>query len=223
MEGWTAVPVCAECFERARPFGPAARCGGCGVAPASALALDHEGRCAACLLDPRPWEGLRSFGPYGGALRRLIHLLKYDGMEPLGPALGRLLAAPAAELAPFDVIAPVPLHRGRRIERGFNQAELLGRGLARETGCSLEPDLLVRRRPTAPQAGLNARERRTNLRGSFAAPRPEAVRGRKILLIDDVTTTGATLEACARALKRAGAGRVVVLTLARADLEGREL
>lgn len=195
----------------------------CGQTVANPLALDAEGECAACVREPRPWGALRSYGPYGGVLRRLIHLLKYEGMEPLGATLGRRLAEPAGELAPYDVVAPVPLHRSRRLERGFNQAELLGRGLARAAGGRLEPGLLARRRATQPQAGLTAAERRTNLRGSFYAPRREAVRGRKILLIDDVTTTGATLEACARALQRAGAASVVALTLARADLEGSDL
>jgi ComF family protein len=132
-----------------------------------------------------------------------------------------LLAEAAAPFAGYDAVVPAPLHWRRRWDRGFNQAELLARQVSRLTGIPLDRRLL-RTRPTPPQAGLTAAERRTNVRGAFAAAGDKAaIRGKKLIVVDDVMTTGATLEACARALKRAGAADVAALALARADLESR--
>jgi ComF family protein len=116
----------------------------------------------------------------------------------------------------FDAIVPMPLHWLRRWRRGFNQAELLSRALSRQTGLPVRC-LVRRKRFTAAQAGLTNAGRRANVTGAFRVPRPESVKGLRLLLIDDVFTTGATAGACARALKRAGASRVAVLALARAD------
>jgi ComF family protein len=159
-------------------------------------------------------------GPYEGALRRAIHLLKYERMTPLTRPLGERLALAAAELTGFDAIVPAPLHWRRRWDRGFNQADLLAREVSRRTGIPIDRRLL-RTRSTPPQAGLSAAERRRNVQGAFAAAGKSAIRGKRLIIIDDVMTTGATLEACARVLKRAGASQVAVLTLARADLESR--
>jgi ComF family protein len=121
------------------------------------------------------------------------------------------------------LIVPVPLHPSRRRERGFNQSELLAAGLVRalakrNTGSApiIEKSCLCRKRATTPQTGLSVSARRENLRGAFAVAKPEEIRGRVIVLVDDVMTTGATLSACARSLKRAGAAKVIALTLARA-------
>jgi ComF family protein len=117
----------------------------------------------------------------------------------------------------FDVIVPMPLHWRKRLERGFNQSELLARVLSRRTGIPVL-NALERRKPTAPQAGLTRAQRRSNVAGAFeASRRRDRIDGRHVLLIDDVLTTGATASACAAVLKRAGARRVTVLTLARAD------
>jgi len=160
-------------------------------------------------------------GPYEGTLRRAIHLLKYDRMTPLARPLGERLALAAQDFSAFDAIVPAPLHWGRRWDRGFNQAELLAREVSRRTRIPVDRRLL-RTRSTPPQAGLSAAERRRNVQGAFqAAGDKAAIRGKKLIVVDDVMTTGATLEACARALKRAGAAQVAVLTLARADLESR--
>lgn len=158
-----------------------------------------------------------SFGRYADELRRLIQLYKYDGIRPLAPVLGRYLSLALPRDGHFDVVIPVPLHWYRRLERGFNQSELIARTLCERTGLNLAPHLLRRIRSTTRQARLGLEDRRRNVRKAFAVPRPASVAGRRILLVDDVLTTGATLNACALALRKAGASHVSALTLARAD------
>jgi ComF family protein len=173
-------------------------------------------------------DGARSFGLYAGKLRQAILRLKFAGDERLGAHLGELLAPtwtslPAGVDSSSRLVIPVPLHPARRRERGFNQSELLVLGLARALGkqrAGAAPQVaracLYRKRATSPQTGLSVAARRENLRGAFAVMKPEAVRGRGIVLVDDVMTTGATLSACARALKLAGAAQVMGMALARA-------
>ena len=165
----------------------------------------------------------RSYGLYTGNLRKAILHLKFYGREHLAKRLGGLLLRPYEALPEQGsaLVVPVPLHTSRSRQRGFNQAELLARGLVRkirreEPGLQLAADLLVRARPTLPQVGLSPSARRENVRGVFSVSQPERVRNRTVLLVDDVMTTGATLSACAAALKRAGAARVLALSLARA-------
>lgn len=178
--------------------------------------------CGVCLREPPPFDRAVSFGLYEGDLRRLVHLLKYDGMRALARPLGeRLAAAIERERWEFDLAAPVPLAFGRRWSRGFNQAALVGKRVAERRGARFEKRLLRRTRATYPQAGLNRAERERNLREAIAVRDPAAVRGRAVLLVDDVMTTGATLAACARALKSAGAKWVGAATVARAELEAR--
>jgi len=130
--------------------------------------------------------------------------------------LGELLAAALPRDERIDAVVPVPLHWRRRWARGFNQSELLARGIARRCGVPMVR-VLHRTRPTATQTGLSNTGRRHNVAGAFQVRRPQSVAGKRILLVDDVMTTGSTAAACARALRRAGAGRIVVLTVARAD------
>lgn len=158
----------------------------------------------------------------------MVLRLKFAGDERLGVRLGELLAPTwdaLPEATEFDppLIVPVPLHPSRRRERGFNQSELLAAGLVRALGRrsggatpKVAKACLRRKRATPPQTGLSVAARRENLRGAFEVVKPDEVRGRGIVLVDDVMTTGATLSACARTLKRAGAARVMGLTLARA-------
>jgi ComF family protein len=137
-------------------------------------------------------------------------------VRPLAARLGALIGSAIPRDQAFEVIVPVPLYWRRRLERGFNQSELLARAVAKRYG--LRPvNALRRKRATAAQAGLSNSKRRLNVAGAFVVPRPETVAGRRVLLIDDVLTTGATLSACGAALKRAGARYVAVLTLARVD------
>jgi ComF family protein len=147
-----------------------------------------------------------------------IHELKYQGRRRVAGRLAEVLltaASARALLAPGAVLVPVPLHPRRRRERGFNQAELLAQELSRRTRLEIAAAALVRRRPTAPQTGLSAAERRANVRGAFAVRRRAQVAGRVVVLVDDVLTTGATATACARTLSAAGASEVRLLTVAR--------
>jgi ComF family protein len=160
-------------------------------------------------------------------MRKLLHLLKYEGLEPIARRLGALIAARVAaisELPQRMLVVPVPLFKGRQSERGFNQAELLAEGIMRamrrlrsEWEGEFAPGVLARQRATESQAGLSPHERRRNLRGAFFIVQPERVRERDVLLVDDIYTTGATARACSQALKRTGAATVWVATAARAQ------
>ena len=164
-------------------------------------------------------------GLYRGTLRSLLHLLKYEGIEPIAGRLGALLAdcilsQPALPRA--LTVVPVPLYAGKRRERGFNQAALLAEaftGAARTRGWQARVDasLLTRTRATKSQAGLTPRQRRENVRAAFAVPDAARVKGKNILVIDDIYTTGATARATSLALRRAGAASVWVATVARAQ------
>lgn len=162
------------------------------------------------------FDAAYSFGFYEGSLQKLVQLLKYGGIYTLAKPLGAMLASACPLTEPIDLVVPVPMHWLRRWKRGFNQAELLGNEVARRIGVNAG-SAVRRKRRTPPQAGLSDSVRRRNVSGAFAVPKPSAVRGLHVLLVDDVLTTGATASACASALKRAGARRVSVLTLARVD------
>jgi ComF family protein len=152
-------------------------------------------------------------------VREAIHALKFRGHRALARPLADLVAEappPGLPVAGVDLLVPVPLHPQRRAQRGFNQAELLARRLARRWGKPHRADVLARVRLTRPQTELAPEERRANVRGAFLVRRPELVAGRHVLLVDDVLTTGATVEACVLALREAGAGPVGVVTVARA-------
>lgn len=189
------------------------------------LALPDGGaRCWDCRKRRRDFRFCRSVGLYAGSLKSAVRALKYAGREALGPPLARLLSALAGrpELRGADALVPVPLHFVRKHARGFNQAEILARGVSAETGTPVW-DALRRRRWTRPQAGLRREARRRNVDGVFEARRSAEtlLKGRWVILVDDVCTTGATLEACARALRAAGARRVDAITLARDAFRGR--
>jgi ComF family protein len=164
----------------------------------------------------RGFDRAFSFGFYEGSLRSLVHLFKYSGMKPLARPLGEYLRRAVDEDQEFDVVVPVPLHWRKRWNRGFNQAELLAREVARKRGTSAMR-ALRRKRPTATQAGLSSAGRKRNVTGAFALRSGADVRGKRILLVDDVMTTGATANACANALKSGGAKSVSLATLARVD------
>jgi ComF family protein len=218
--------VCPACWGSLEPWTGAA-CAQCGLPLASGEAIEAtDPKCAPCLREEYEFDRARSFGPYARGLRAVILQLKFR--ERLGKRLGELLVPvwrSVNELRESEtpVVVPVPLHRSRERQRGFNQAELLARALTRRLGRErggqgpqVEARCLVRTRPTLPQTGLSPSARRENVRAVFAVSSPERIGGRTAVLVDDVMTTGATLSACAAALKRAGAGRVIALTLARA-------
>jgi ComF family protein len=191
-------------------------CISCRTPFVNAFPLDAEGRCALCRSGLRGFDAAYSFGAYDGALREMIHLMKYRKVHTLAQPLGDFLLQALPPGESFDVVAPVPLHWKRHWDRGFNQSELLARSVARSAGIPLT-NALRRVKATATQAGLSNSARRRNVTQAFRCARPGRVQGKHILLVDDVMTTGSTATACAQALKRAGARRVALLTVARAD------
>jgi len=179
--------------------------------------LEHVRAGCGCRGRIRHLARIRSAAAYEGPLEKALHRFKYEGRRPLARPLALLLAELLAiDGVAAEVVAWVPLHRVRRRARGYNQAELLGRELARL--CSLRPlPGLARVRDTPPQVGLDRLRRLSNVRGAFAWQGQDLGRS-SVLLIDDVTTTGATLDACAAALKAAGSGAVTGLTIAKVTL-----
>ncbi|WP_375594333.1 ComF family protein [Algihabitans albus] len=175
--------------------------------------------CGACLRAQPAYTRARAVMRYDDGSRPLVLRFKHADRTEAAPAFARWMArAGAAQLEACDLIVPVPLHRWRLLRRRYNQSALLALQLGRLSGKPVAPDLLRRRRNTPSQGRLSRAQRQQNVRGAFtvAPGRVSEVTGNGILLIDDVLTTGATVEACARVLKRAGAARVEVLTLARA-------
>lgn len=212
--------VCAACWDRVLGLKIAPpRCTCCGL-PLPGFDADPAPLCLECLDRLPPYAGARSWGHYAESLRGVIHALKFAGKQKLADGLAPLLAQAFLEAwrrEDFDAIAAVPLHPGRKLERGFNQSELLAARLGRILGLPLVR-ALERTRPTPPQVGLGDADRLANVRGAFRCTRPRLVRGKRILLVDDVMTTGATVASATGALLAAGARRVSVLTAARAVL-----
>ncbi|MEW5424262.1 ComF family protein [Amorphus sp. 3PC139-8] len=173
---------------------------------------------AEAIAAPPPFERSRAVARYDDIARRLVHALKYRNRQETAILMGRMMARAGQEiLADTDLIVPIPLHRTRLLLRGFNQSAALAKVVARETNRPLSLDGLLRVRATRHQVGLSAQERESNVRGAFRI-RPEAaieITGRRLLLVDDVFTSGATVTAAVRALKRAGAASVDVLVFAR--------
>ena len=214
LREFSRIPVCSICLRTPEPLEAEFFCAACRTPFLNRFPLDDHGLCTLCRLGLSGFDAAYTYGAYDGPLRRLIHLFKYEGVEPLAAPLGDWMLRAFPRQERFDAVAPMPLHWLRRWRRGFNQAELLARHIAGSTGIPIL-HAVRRRRPTAPQAGLTNAGRRANVAGAFQ-PR-SGVKSLRILLVDDVITTGATAGACAAALKRAGAARVCVLTVARAD------
>jgi ComF family protein len=189
-------------------------CPRCG-APFDIAAPDDQ-LCGACLASPPVYDRARAAIAYGDVSRDLVLALKRQGRrDGLAMMAGWMAEAGKDLIADADLIVPVPLHYRRHLQRGFNQSAWLCAALRRRTGAAVGVDVLKRVKPTPSQGGLSADGRRRNVQGAFRVRRAGRIKGAHILLVDDVFTTGATAEACARELKRAGAGCVDVLTLAR--------
>jgi ComF family protein len=193
--------------------GPGCRC--CGLP--FAVALEADTLCAACLAKPPAFDSARAILAYDEKSRSAILALKHADRLDLVPGFSRWLSrSGSALLKDSDLVLPVPLHPWRLWRRRYNQSAELARRLARDWALAYDPGALTRTRSTASQGAMaGARARRRNVLAAFKVPDPVRVAGRRILLVDDVLTTGATVESCARALKRAGAERVHVLVLAR--------
>lgn len=208
--------VCRDCLDRLTPY-EGSFCLCCG------RFFDAAGEnhlCRRCLDNPPEFSVHRSCGRYRGVLKDVILLYKYRKVSALSRALtdfaGRALADRQEIWSGVDGLVPVPLHRRRRRERGFNQAQLLARELARRRGIGILGGCLVKTRNAPPQMTLRAGEREANVRGAYAVKGTRRLRGKVLLLVDDVFTTGSTLRECSRALRQAGAAEVRALTLAQA-------
>lgn len=200
-------------------------CHSCGFPFEFALpAGGEEALCAACLHDRPEFTKARAALVYNDASRDLILGFKHgDRIHAVVPMVPWLKQAGAELLAQADMIVPVPLHRWRLIRRRYNQAAVMGQSLGKESGVTFLADGLIRRRSTPTQGHLNAKQRKKNVKHAFT-PHPKRatqIKGKKIILIDDVYTTGATVRECVRALMNAGAAEVSVLTLARVVKAGR--
>ncbi len=208
--------VCNQCLTKIDiNQGPVCRV--CGRFLFGANNLDSL--CLECQKNLPPYEVHRSLGFYAGYLKELIILLKYKGNEPLAFRLAEQLFRHFNHqgiLTGIDLILPVPLHPKKERQRGFNQAELVARQLARLTRCPLGRGILVKTRNTPAQVSLEAKERDLNLRGAFGVRKNELIQQRVLMLVDDVYTTGSTIRECALVLKKTGARQVRALTLARA-------
>ena len=207
---------CKECWSDFSPLqGPV--CPSCGKPFGSpeSLADSPEHECFHCRKTPPHYDQALAAGLFEGPLREAIHIFKYRPLRSLGEPLARWMAGQVRMTVPLDMAMPVPLHKKRLRHRGFNQALLLAHGVSERFAMPLNYDNLMRVRYTRPQVELSGRERAENVRGAFNLIRPAEVRDKRILLIDDVFTTGATMNECAKVLKDAGAASVTVLTLAR--------
>jgi ComF family protein len=225
LQNISRLPVCRTCLHEIHPVGGRV-CSICGERVLSVYAdRDPDGlrRCPVCRRLDRPFDRAVAYGSYDGGLRELVHLLKYNGVLPAANVLGHMLAESISTIeASFQharvLVIPVPLFKRKRRQRGFNQAELIARAALKSLpGGRLElaTGILSRSRDTTSQIGLTSHQRRENMRGAFTVAGAREVTGREVLLVDDVYTTGTTATECARVLRRAGAERVWVATVAR--------
>ena len=216
------VPICEEClasFVRV-PAVACEICGRPGLQVGENASHEQHLLCEACKDKTYAFDRARSFAMYEGALVRAILLLKFEQIEPLGAWFAERLAElvrGAGELLAADVVVPVPLHRQREKERGYNQAALISKPLAKRLRLPHKAVLLVRTKPRPDKRILSLEERWESLRGAFATRTGSQVDKKSVLLVDDVLTTGATLDACSRVLREAGAKSVLGLTVARAS------
>jgi ComF family protein len=224
LDNASRIPICRRCLASLeRMTGPA--CDRCGGPMVSSVPLETSAAplCHICRRGLYDFDFARSYGVYGSAMARAIILLKYHAVFPLGGWFARRLeevvdeaARERPEIFAADVVVPVPVHRSRLRERGYNQAELIARPLAKRLNLPFQACLLVRTKPRPDKLRLTMRERWRTVRGAYATQEGIRVDNLRVLLVDDVLTTGATLDACSRALRRAGAAQVVALTVARA-------
>jgi ComF family protein len=215
LEGGRAV-VCPDCLAQI-PWIEPPFCSICGIPFPSRVGEPHP--CSDCMTKKRYFQSARALGSYAGSLQKMIHRWKYQEKTYLTAPLGKWMAMGVQRYwdpPPFDFLLPVPLHLQRLRARGFNQVLLLVRELSRRTGIPYRKKLLQKKNATTPQVELSGTEREKAVRDAFHITGTDGLEGKSILLVDDVYTTGATVNECARILVMAGARRVDVLTLAHA-------
>jgi ComF family protein len=200
---------CSDCWKQVNFLGNSG-CGACGLP----LEGTDIGTCAACLAAPPRIARTRSAVAYDDLSRSLAIRLKYGRKVALARTMARYMA-PLVAGSPGSVLVPVPLHRSRLWQRGFNQAVLIARELSKAADIDLHTDVLARTRRTPALKGMSHHQRREAVRGAFQVKDKRAVEGKTVILVDDVLTTGSTADACARALQRAGAARVELVSWAR--------
>jgi ComF family protein len=207
---------CSRCWSTIAEPSPS-RCARCDRPFVSPLATTYSPRhvCQSCHECPPSYTKAWTLYPYRPPLQDAICLFKYGGKISLAEPLARLMIDRLPALTTIDLIIPVPLHAERLREREFNQSLLLADRIGRHLNIPVSCSALIRIAPAPPQTTLTRKERLINLRGAFAVPRPQPIAGTRILLIDDVFTTGTTVNACAKTLRKAGSGHVFVLTLGR--------
>jgi ComF family protein len=207
---------CPNCLSEIRWIEPPF-CSICGLPFISKKTKSHP--CSACVTHRKYFTIARALGTYEGSLREAIHRWKYEGKTHLTPFFGEWMAEGLNrywEADSLNLLIPVPLHTQRLRERGFNQALLLVKELSRRTGIPYRKTILQKKKPTTPQVDLSGAEREKGVRRAFHVTGKEELRGKSVLLVDDVYTTGATVNECSKMLRRGGAARVDVLTLAHA-------
>jgi ComF family protein len=217
--------LCFDCLRQFTPLEPPF-CTQCGRMFASRVSDNHQ--CEKCIKKKKHYCSARSAGLFSSAFMEIIHGFKYTGKLQFAEPLGRILFATFIKYfnkSLIDVIIPVPLHESKLKQRGFNQAlqmlrkwpKLISGMFATDICIDLRGEILVRKKKTKPQTGLGKESRKTNIKGAFDVKYPKKIQKRRILIVDDVYTTGATTEECAKTLIKHGAGEVHVLTLARVE------
>lgn len=215
LQNLSRIPVCSKCLSEPQPFIAEYSCSQCQIAFLNDFPLRPDGRCPLCRLGETQFDRVYSYGSYDSSLARLLHLFKYGKVRTLAEPLGQLMTRGLPSQERFDVVVPVPLFWWKKIQRGFNQSDLLAQVVSRRIGVPVSRDL-KRTRNTEVQAGLSNAKRRKNVAGVFQVSR-NIFQGKRVLLIDDVLTTGTTVSAAAKALRKSGVARITVLTLARVD------
>ena len=211
-----AYPFCPECLSTIQ-FAATPLCTSCGQPFATSEGTNHL--CEDCIMSPPPFSIARSLGKYDAALLDTIHLFKYHGKISVGEDLGKMMATTSYDslvIQHYSPIIPVPLHPNRLKERGFNQSLVLAQQISKRFSIPLDFTSLRRTVLTEAQVNLSREKRAANVRGAFEVTDRNRIKVKKILLIDDVYTTGSTVKECSKILKKNGAHEVAVLTLARA-------
>jgi ComF family protein len=214
------IPICRSCLDQLTPWNLplCPRCGRPFASAAAVAGIEHP-LCHGCRRGLYDFDFARSYGAYSSSMAGAVVMLKYEQVTPLADWFAaRLLPLVHEHPEQFaaDVVVPVPLHRARHRERGYNQAELIARALAKRLHLPYRSHLLVRTRPRPEKQRLTVRERWHSVRNAFDTREGAQVDKLRVLLVDDVLTTGATLDACSRALREAGAAYVAAITVARA-------